>query len=46
MVYVVQKARKELQLALLEADLSAAAESAHYLLDPTDSKLLLTNLIA
>lgn len=47
MVYVVQKARKELQLALMEADLEAMSESSHYLLDTLpDSKIVLTNLIA
>ncbi|KZC05448.1 PREDICTED: transmembrane protein 64 [Dufourea novaeangliae] len=47
MVYVVQKARRELQLALLEADLASMAESSHYLLDTLpDSKIALTNLIA
>lgn len=47
MVYVVQKARRELQLALLEADLASMTESSHYLLDTLpDSKIVLTNLIA
>ncbi|XP_043261345.1 transmembrane protein 64 [Colletes gigas] len=47
MVYVVQKARRELQLALLEADLASMADSSHYLLDTLpDSKIVLTNLIA
>lgn len=44
MVYVVQKARRELQLTLLEADLS---DSQQYLLDGMpESKAVLTNLIA
>ncbi|KAK9300610.1 hypothetical protein QLX08_006764 [Tetragonisca angustula] len=47
MVYVVQKARRELQLALLEADLASMADTSHYLLDTLpDSKIVLTNLIA
>ncbi|XP_053983632.1 transmembrane protein 64 [Hylaeus anthracinus] len=47
MVYVVQKARRELQLALLEADLASMADSSHYLLDTLpDPKIVLTNLIA
>lgn len=47
MVYVVQKARRELQLALLEADLASMADTSHYLLDALpDSKIVLTNLIA
>lgn len=47
MVYVVQKARRELQLALLEADLASMADSSHYLLDTLpDSKIVLTNLLA
>ena len=47
MVYVVQKARRELQLALLEADLASVGESQlSYLDSPSDSKMLLTNLIA
>jgi protein maelstrom len=47
MVYVVQKARRELQLALLEADLASVGESPHCFLDSsTDSKILLNNLIA
>lgn len=47
MVYVVQKARRELQLALLEADLASMADSPRYLLDTLpDSKIVLTNLIA
>lgn len=47
MVYVVQKARRELQLALLEADLAAVGDSTNCYLDsPSDSKMLLTNLIA
>ncbi|XP_003489679.1 transmembrane protein 64 [Bombus vosnesenskii] len=47
MVYVLQKARRELQLALLEADLASMAETSHYLLDTLpDSKIVLTNLIA
>lgn len=47
MVYVVQKARRELQLALLEADLAAVGESSHCYLDsPSDTKNLLSNLIA
>lgn len=38
MVYIVQKARKELQLTLFEADL---ANSPHYVLDGLpDSKIL------
>ncbi|XP_078046636.1 transmembrane protein 64 [Augochlora pura] len=47
MVYVVQKARRELQLALLESDLASMADSSHYLLDTLpDSKIVLTNLLA
>ncbi|XP_014217669.1 transmembrane protein 64 [Copidosoma floridanum] len=48
MVYVVQKARRELQLALLEADLASVGDSVHCFLDsPSEStKSLLTNLIA
>ncbi|XP_012283625.1 transmembrane protein 64 isoform X2 [Orussus abietinus] len=47
MVYVVQKARRELQLALLEADLASMADSSHFLLDSLpDTKIVLTNLIA
>lgn len=45
MVYVVQKARRELQLALLEADLVSMADTSHYLLD-TLPDTVLTNLIA
>lgn len=47
MVYIVQKARKELQLALFEADLASMVNSPHYVIDGLpDSKLILTNLIA
>lgn len=47
MVYIVQKARKELQLTLYEADLTSVAHSPHYILDSLpDSKISLTNLIA
>ncbi|KYN09575.1 Protein maelstrom, partial [Trachymyrmex cornetzi] len=47
MVYIVQKARKELQLTLFEADLASMANSPHYILDGLpDSKIILTNLIA
>lgn len=47
MVYVVQKARKELQLTLFEADLSSISDSSHYLLDGhSESKSSLANLIA
>lgn len=46
MVYIVQKARKELQLTLFEADLASMANSPHYILDGPDSKIILTNLIA
>ena len=47
MVYVVQKARRELQLALMEADLEAMTESSHYLLDTLpDTKIDFSNLIA
>ncbi|XP_043503554.1 transmembrane protein 64 [Polistes fuscatus] len=47
MVYVVQKARRELQLALLEADLASMTDTPHYLLDiMPDSKMTLTNFIA
>lgn len=46
MVYIVQKARKELQLTLFEADLASLANSPHYILDGLpDSKIILTNLI-
>ena len=46
MVYVVQKARRELQLALLEADLASMTDNSHYVLDGLpDSKMLLTNFI-
>ncbi|KAL7290259.1 transmembrane protein 64 [Trichogramma pretiosum] len=42
MVYVVQKARRELQIALLEADLASVGESTHsYMDNPSDSKMLL-----
>lgn len=47
MVYIVQKARKELQLTLFEADLASMTNSPHYILDGLpDSKIILTNLIA
>lgn len=46
MVYIVQKARKELQLILFEADLASMTNSSHYLLDGLpDSKIILTNLV-
>ncbi|XP_066584735.1 transmembrane protein 64 [Prorops nasuta] len=46
MVYVVQKARRELQLALLEVDLAARMDSSHYALDGIpESKLVLASLI-
>lgn len=48
MIYVVQKARRELQYALLETDLASTGESIHCYIDsPSDStKSLLNNLIA
>lgn len=49
MVYVVQKARRELQLALLEADLASVGsmDSSHcYMDNPSDTTILLTNMIA
>ncbi|XP_024940929.1 transmembrane protein 64 isoform X2 [Cephus cinctus] len=47
MVYVVQKARRELQLALLEADLASMADTSYFLLDTLpDSKIVLSNLVA
>lgn len=47
MVYIVQKARKELQLTLFKADFTSMANSPHYILDGLpDSKIILTNLIA
>ncbi|XP_043280954.1 transmembrane protein 64 [Venturia canescens] len=48
MVYVVQKARRELHLALLEADLASMADTPHFLHESSlpDSKVSLTNLIA
>lgn len=47
MVYIVQKARRELQLALLEADLASMADTPHFLLDTLpDSKMVLSSFIA
>ncbi|XP_011314998.1 transmembrane protein 64 [Fopius arisanus] len=47
MVYVVQKARRELHLALLEADLASMTDSSHYLHDSLpESKGSLVTLIA
>lgn len=46
MVYVVQKARRELQLTFLEADLASMTDASHYLLDDSESKTILANLIA
>ncbi|XP_057323814.1 transmembrane protein 64 [Microplitis mediator] len=47
MVYVVQKARRELHLALLEADLAAMSDNSHYLHDAIpDSKGSLSSLMA
>ncbi|XP_046736569.1 transmembrane protein 64 [Diprion similis] len=47
MVYIVQKARRELQLALLEADLASMADTPHFLLETLpDSKMVLSNFIA
>ncbi|KAJ8669287.1 hypothetical protein QAD02_000546 [Eretmocerus hayati] len=46
MVYVVQKARRELQFALLEAELASVGDPSFYLDNSTDTKSLLSNLIA
>ncbi|KAK0174055.1 hypothetical protein PV328_007172 [Microctonus aethiopoides] len=47
MVYVVQKARRELHLALLEADLASITDDSHYLHDALpESKGPHTSLIA
>ncbi|XP_058794812.1 transmembrane protein 64 [Phymastichus coffea] len=47
MVYVVQKARRELQLALLEADLASVnSMESCYIDNPSDTTILLTNMIA